>query len=118
MSLNYALFLHSVSPSLRGFLLKAQPVIMEIFMVCFQKPMPTFALMALISAPWCFLKELSLFLVAPNDGMSRSGLCCLCGTHQSSSSILLSLADPDNPGLGPSLAWEEPRASLAATKHF
>lgn len=43
MSLNYALSLHSVSPSLRGFLLKAQQVIMEIFMVCFQKPMPTFA---------------------------------------------------------------------------
>lgn len=54
MSLNYALFLHSVLPSLRGFLLKAQQVTMEIFMVCFQKSMPAFALTVFSNAPVVF----------------------------------------------------------------
>lgn len=86
-----------VLPSLRGFLLKAQKVAMEIFIVCFQKP----------NAYICFNRSampLGVFrrscLVAPNDGVARSGLCCLGGTHQTSSSILL-VVDPDNPGLGP-----------------
>lgn len=51
--------------------------------ICFNQPF--------VNPPWHFL-----FLVA------RSGLCCCKGgTHQSSFSLLLSLADPDNPGLGP-----------------
>lgn len=45
---------HSLLPSLRGFLLKAQQVTMEISIVCFQKPMPSFALARIKQCPVVF----------------------------------------------------------------